>query len=73
MYAAFDFTLHAAKSKMCDFRVGSGVSVMDCGTFFTTFNTDAALKGKGKLQIQKLEGKVSFFQRYGDYGYGSGW
>lgn len=73
MQTAFDFSLHTPKSKMCDLRVGSGVSLIDCGNSLSTFDTMAALKGKGKLHVQKYEGKVSFLQRYGDYGYGSGW
>jgi len=53
-------------------KLGFGVSLIDCGTSFTTFDTFAAFKDKGKLKPKKKTGNFSFLQNYGSMREGAG-
>jgi len=68
----YDFSGIATSGKICDLKVGYGVSLIDCGTSFTTFNTLAAFKDEGSINSDKETTTFSYLQRYGYTIEGSG-
>jgi len=49
----FDFSSYAEAGKTCDIRMGTTLSLIDCGTSFSTFDTLAAVTGELNIPMEK--------------------
>jgi hypothetical protein len=49
----FDFSSYAEAGKTCDIRMGTTLSLIDCGTSFSTFDTVSAITGELNIPMEK--------------------
>jgi hypothetical protein len=53
----FDFSSYAEAGKTCDIRIGTTLSLIDCETSFSTFDTVAAMTGELNIPMEKYSSK----------------